>query len=156
MAFAMNIPCLCINTLDAMAHCLADHGDFLCPMIDARKKEIYWKIYQKIDGILQPRSDVQLGGIQEIFQLCVPGTVFCGSGAVTYEDLLLKNYGDGLRIAPIRTLFPLGFQIAELGLLGFEQGLVPDPMSLSPLYIRKPEAEISREKRTQEPRGEKP
>jgi tRNA threonylcarbamoyladenosine biosynthesis protein TsaB len=146
MALALNIPCVGINTLDAMAHCISGQGDILCPMIDARKQQIYWRIYEMKDGQPVQGSSVNLCAVEEIFSQCDAGTIFCGTGALVYEDQIRLNYGENARIVPIKNLFSLGSKIAELGQISYEQGIVTDPSRLVPIYVRKPDAEINWEK----------
>ncbi len=46
--YALNIPLIAIPTLEAMAHGIrneAEENDLLCPMIDARRMEVYTAVY---------------------------------------------------------------------------------------------------------------
>ena len=50
LAFALNIPLLAINSLHLLAMGLrnnVDHEGFICPMIDARRMEVYTALYNK-------------------------------------------------------------------------------------------------------------
>lgn len=46
-SFALNIPLITVNTLEMMAHAVTEAGDLICPMIDARRMEIFTALYDK-------------------------------------------------------------------------------------------------------------
>ena len=52
LAFAIQKPVLGISTLEAMAHNLPFVSGYLCPMLDARKEEVYTALYQWVEGKL--------------------------------------------------------------------------------------------------------
>lgn len=53
ICFAKNIPLICINTLEWMAHCSMDKGSALiCSMIDARRDEVFTAIYSDEGKVL--------------------------------------------------------------------------------------------------------
>ena len=46
-SFALNIPLITVNTLEMMANAVTEAGDLICPMIDARRMEIFTALYDK-------------------------------------------------------------------------------------------------------------
>lgn len=46
-SYALNIPLITVNTLEMMAHSVMDKADFICPMIDARRMEVFTALYDK-------------------------------------------------------------------------------------------------------------
>ena len=48
LCFALDIPLIAINTLDVMAHASkSEEADFYCPVIDARRMEVFTAVYNK-------------------------------------------------------------------------------------------------------------
>lgn len=48
LCFALNIPLITINTLEMMAHAVKDDkADYICPLIDARRMEVFMAVYNK-------------------------------------------------------------------------------------------------------------
>ncbi|MGJ7031342.1 tRNA (adenosine(37)-N6)-threonylcarbamoyltransferase complex dimerization subunit type 1 TsaB [Niabella hirudinis] len=48
LCFALNKPLICLNTLQVMANSVkAEATDLICPVIDARRMEIYTAVYKK-------------------------------------------------------------------------------------------------------------
>ena len=59
LCYGLNIPLIGVNTLLAMAHQFADKSftvDYLCPMIDARRMEVYCMM---LDGELEVLETTQ-------------------------------------------------------------------------------------------------
>lgn len=56
LCFALNIPLIVINTLEMMAYAVKnDEADFICPLIDARRMEVFMAVYsKKMDEIVKP------------------------------------------------------------------------------------------------------
>jgi len=48
MCFALNIPLIGLNTLEVMGHAVKNEAaDFYCPLIDARRMEVFTAVYNK-------------------------------------------------------------------------------------------------------------
>ncbi|HKO79379.1 MAG TPA: tRNA (adenosine(37)-N6)-threonylcarbamoyltransferase complex dimerization subunit type 1 TsaB, partial [Chitinophagaceae bacterium] len=56
LCFALNIPLIAINTLEMMAYAVEkDEADFVCPLIDARRMEVFMAVYdKKMEEIVKP------------------------------------------------------------------------------------------------------
>lgn len=53
LCFALNIPLIGINTLDVMADAVKkEDADFYCPVIDARRMEVFMAVYNKDMGTI--------------------------------------------------------------------------------------------------------
>ena len=56
-AFSFDKPVISISTLKAMAYAHKHKNDFLCPVIDSRKGEVYLAIYDSsMKVVLEPQS----------------------------------------------------------------------------------------------------
>lgn len=56
LCFALGIPLIAINTLQMMAHPLQkEETDFICPLIDARRMEVFMAVYnKKMQEVVKP------------------------------------------------------------------------------------------------------
>lgn len=56
LCFALHIPLITINTLEMMAHAIKENeGDIVCPLIDARRMEVFMAAYNKsMQEIIKP------------------------------------------------------------------------------------------------------
>jgi tRNA threonylcarbamoyladenosine biosynthesis protein TsaB len=143
LALTTKKPIAAIPTLDALAFNIPFSRYNVCPMLDARKKEVYTALYSftdegelsklKEDSVIKP--ELFLSEIKE-------PTVFLGEGANIYRELIKKSLGTLAHFAPLAKQLPSAANVAELGFKDILSGKVLDPASLVPKYIRKSEAEI--------------
>lgn len=95
LCYALDIPLIAINTLEAMANGFkASHpGDsaFFCPMIDARRMEVYTAVYNhQLEEILPVAARIidaeSFAGLLENQEI-----IFFGDGAMKCSDVLAGN-----------------------------------------------------------------
>jgi len=91
LCFALNIPLIVLNTLEVMALSLIeivkDKNGFYCPMIDARRMEIFCAVYNHELKEVIPPSAVVLS--ENTFQdlIAVQPVYFSGSGVPKFKKL---------------------------------------------------------------------
>ncbi|MEJ7767231.1 MAG: tRNA (adenosine(37)-N6)-threonylcarbamoyltransferase complex dimerization subunit type 1 TsaB [Chitinophagaceae bacterium] len=89
LCYALNIPLIGINTLEAMASAaLNEETDYICPMIDARRMEVFTAIYDKnLVPLLDPCAMIL--NEQSFFDLLqTKKIVFYGSGKNKLEAII--------------------------------------------------------------------
>jgi len=151
-SYATNKPIVSVSTLDAFARTLPFCSHFICPMLDARKNEIYTGLYKwegkscrKIipETAVNPRKflkDIkELYALKQIKEL----TVFMGNGAKIHKDIITDTLKTNAFFAPASRMSPAAASVAEIAIEKLKDGIFTDPVSLTPFYIRKSEAEIN-------------
>lgn len=152
LAWATGKPVRTVSTLKAMAvgvgvDAEADGGPAICPVLDARRGEVYGAIYRYVDGLLvEELSDRAIDPAEfagKVRSVAAGGVVFTGSGFPVYEDVLLSGVGDAgeVKIAPEELWQASGASVARLAL---KEGTEVTAGELKPLYMRKSEAELKR------------
>lgn len=141
-AFATGRPVVAVPTLDAFAWNLPFSTYPVCPMLDARKKEVYTALY-KWDGKDFEKIIPELSVRPDDFIRDIKGPViFIGEGARIYRETILSIMGGDALFAPPDRDVPSASSVAHLGIKKAIRGEFSDPVSLTPFYIRKSEAEI--------------
>ncbi len=147
LALATGKPVAAVPTLRALAWNLPNAAYPVCPMLDARKNEVYAALF-KYDGMnllqISPEAVLSLTGL---CQYITGKTVITGEAAHIYREELEKLFGDQAVFAPRSAVLPSAAAVAEIGLVMISSGMSADPDSLAPMYIRRPEAEVAWEKR---------
>jgi tRNA threonylcarbamoyladenosine biosynthesis protein TsaB len=142
LSYATNKPIVPVPTFDAFARTLPFCSHFICPMLDARKNEIYTGLYKWEDNILKkviPETAVRPSDfLKEIKEL----TVFMGDGVKIYKKLITDTLKSNAIFAPASKMSPSASIVAEIVIEKLKEGIFTDPVSLTPFYIRKSEAEI--------------
>ena len=73
LSYACGLPLIPVSSLDALVYdfCFLSHkhklknGDFVIAALDARMNEVYWAIYQLIDGSLKPLNQPSKSSVDE-------------------------------------------------------------------------------------------
>ncbi len=150
LAFATGKPLVGVPTLDAWAWTLPFAVYPVCPILDAKKGEVYAALYRtgagRPDRIWEYRALTPEGLAAELSEGGHRPVVFLGDGVVPYAPILSRLLGADARVAPPSHRVPSAVTVAQLALLALARGEVVDPFSLVPLYIRRSEAELGRER----------
>lgn len=145
LAFTTNKPITAIPTLDALACNIPFSQYMVCPMLDARKKEVYTALFRFTDnGVVSKLIDDCVISPESFLKEIKEPTVFLGEGANIYRELIKERLGYFAHFAPLSKQLPSAANVAELGLKALISGKVEDPAILIPRYIRKSEAEIKK------------
>lgn len=141
LAFSTGLNVVAVSTLRAFAYSLLPCEYIMCPLIDARKKEIYCAAYQwKGDDLIEVVSE-RVCSIEEFLKDIKGRAIFVGSGTVLYRKRIIQISKDALFVQPPHN-FILPSALAIYGLKEAEKGNFADPVRLIPRYIRKSEAEL--------------
>jgi tRNA threonylcarbamoyladenosine biosynthesis protein TsaB len=143
LAFATQKPVAGVSTLDVLASQISPTLYLICPIIDARKREVYTAFYRYAEGtVLTRQSEYEAIGPEDLIKRIEEPTIFIGDGVKTYGDGL-RNVLASLAIFPPAPLHvPHGSTVAKLGLELLRNGESLDLASFKPLYVRPSEAEV--------------
>jgi tRNA threonylcarbamoyladenosine biosynthesis protein TsaB len=147
LAEAAARPIVGISALQALAEQAAAATPLVCPLIDARRGEVYFSIYRMIDGVLVERhlEDV-LRPDQALHSIDAPCTLV-GNGAVLYRSMIRDNLGDGACFAHPMAHHIRASTVARLAWKRLENGDSDEVMHFVPAYVRKSDAQIGRRSR---------
>jgi tRNA threonylcarbamoyladenosine biosynthesis protein TsaB len=137
LALALSIPVAAVPTLDAMAAMLPFAALPVCPVLDARKREVYASLY-RWDGLGMRREWEYLAvAPDELSRRLDEPVIVVGDGA----DAISSPYAR--RVVPPRR----GPAPAVVGALGHARLAMGDTVpiaELAPIYLRPSEAELKR------------
>ena len=146
LAWASDKKCVGVSTLEAMAWHGVSAGGLICPVMDARRSQVYNALFET-DGDGRPVrltedravSLAELTGELKDYE-CAP--LLVGDGAkLTYD--YLTNEGIACRMAPANLLYQSAWGVG-MAALGKEAGGADD---LLPVYLRLSQAERERQER---------
>ena len=143
LALATGKPVAGFSSLAMLAQNLPWAEFPVCPMFDARKKEIYTALYRCREVPEPVISDCVLP--PELFLDRLDGSIiFVGDGAIRYREIIESRFGDRAYFAPASATQPRAAAGAVLAEAVFSRGRAVLPAALAPLYIRPSEAELAR------------
>jgi len=144
LALATGKPVVGVSTLEVLAMNVVPYPNLICPMLDARKNQVYAGLYRIGKGSLPEvvRAERLVDVNTLLADLGDEEVVFLGDGAVRYEKLIGERFPgrcthDDSRLHNLRA--------SAVGLIGLERyrnGDHLDPLTFTPRYLRLSEAEI--------------
>ncbi|HHT9117984.1 MAG TPA: tRNA (adenosine(37)-N6)-threonylcarbamoyltransferase complex dimerization subunit type 1 TsaB [Candidatus Hypogeohydataceae bacterium YC38] len=152
LAYALKRPLVPVPTMDVLAENVPPGDVAICPILDARRNQVYACIYKpggRAPGYKVGASSLALGLWHKVSDYLVitpkelvgilpsPVLVF-GDGAFLYRDIFLQ---EGIIFGSEEMGIPAARVVARLGAEAFRRGTSCDPVQLQPLYLRKSEAE---------------
>ena len=135
LCFALNIPLLAISTLKAMAFGVAKsltEEVLLCPMIDARRMEVYSLLATKELSIIHPTAAKVIDKDSYSDQLSNQKILFFGNGAAKCEPTLGEN--PNAIFSTIQSISAVA--VGELAWIKFEQNEFEDLAYFEPEYLK--------------------
>ncbi len=139
--YATGKPIVAVPTLDAFAMAIHFSPYQRCPMLDARKNEVYTALYRDEDGLCKKIMPETVIKPADLLKDIKEPTIFMGEGAKIYKNIIRDTLGSNAIFAPPSRMVPAASTVAEAAVDRLKQGLTANPVSLTPFYIRKSEAE---------------
>ena len=145
LALATGKPVVGVSTLETLAMNAIPSSQLICPMLDARKGQIYTGIYRTGPDVrLQAAGPERLADAGRFLrELEHQEVIFLGEGAIRNEQLI-REAGEGWTILGGSSRQRL--MASAVGLIGREQyrcGDVVDTLTFAPRYLRLSEAETN-------------
>jgi len=150
MAQVLQIPVVGVSTLEALAWNINGAEGLICPVLDARKQEVYTCLYASREGRPVPVTEPQALSLPELISLLESvdeAITLLGDGVPVYGAELCRALAGKVRCAGRINLFSRAAGVAELGRHMIAEGLAGDLFNLQPVYIRRPEAEVAWERK---------
>jgi len=148
LAFSLGKPVVGVSSLDALAWQCAQSDYLICPILDARKKEVYACRYRLKNNVLKKAGAEKVASPAEAVRGIREPSIFVGNAVQLYRENISDELGELAHFAAWGQHTIRASSIAWLSMTGFYRQQTDDVAMLIPQYIRKPDAEVkSRRKR---------
>ncbi len=147
IAGALEVPLIAVPTLDALAYGLCGSADIICPIMDARREQVYNGIYRCRDDLQIVKQSRALALDELISDLdgFDERVVFLGDAIDVYKDDIKQKMKGDYVFAPYHLRMPSAAAVASLGKIYLDRGQICTAENFSLTYIRKSQAERQRE-----------
>lgn len=152
-----NIPIVGVSSLEGLAYNVKELAlstdSFVVSLIDAKNNNVYCGIYNLSKNnceqicIFAKDIDTTINNIKEILQKYNKNAILLGDGAIVYHDLL-TSIPDST-FAPNEENIQKGISFAKAGLIKYRNGIYGDSNTISPLYLKKSQAERALQEKIQ-------
>ena len=161
LGFALGKPLVSVPTVDAMAYSVYGCEDVICPIMDARRSQVYTGIYTFVPETAAEDSHemryrfkvvrVQMAvSVEELIRrLNVYGkrVVFLGDGVPVYRDMLAEGLKVPYFFAPSYMNRQRAAAVGALGIRYYQEGRYETAAEHKPEYLRMSQAERERTQR---------
>lgn len=144
LAFALGKPLIGVSSLEVLAHQAPEGYPAVCPMIDARRKEVYWSLFHRTDHGLQRVCEERAGAAADAAGRVAGRCLFIGNGALLYAKELKARCPDAEVAGATELNMPRPSVVARLAAMQMAKGTIEDVHGFRPVYLRRSDAEINR------------
>ena len=152
LAYALNVPVVSVPTVDALSMNLWGTDKLVCPIMDARRNQVYTGLYDFIGDRHHVVMEQTAMGIEELIDMINQkkwSVVFLGDGVPVYKDVIEEK----LKVSHLYAPANMNRQrAASLGVLAFEyikKGIVETADEHKPEYLRLSQAEREKAEKEQ-------
>jgi tRNA threonylcarbamoyladenosine biosynthesis protein TsaB len=130
ICFALSIPLITVNTLEWMTAACKEDADLFCPMIDARRMEVFTAMYNSEKIEVAPPTAMILEPDSFTTDLQSKKVLFFGNGAEKFS--VLTNHPN----ARFLTVFAGTKELAEIAWNLYQERTFADLAYAEPLYVK--------------------
>ena len=144
LGLALNKPLISVATVDALAYNFYGTDRLICPMMDARRQQVYTGLYTFENGdfkIVLPQRACGVSEITEEINQAGKPVIFLGDGVPVYEEMLKDLVKVPYTKAPAHLAYQRAGALASLAALYFEAGKTETAKAHRPDYLRVSQAE---------------
>ena len=157
LGLSLKKPLVAIPTVEGLAYNLYDTQGIICPIMDARRKQVYTGIYRFEDHRLRVLEDQMAVPMEELIsklnKLGQPVT-FLGDGVSVFREMIRQELAVPFAFAPAHINKQRAAAIAALGMEYYREGKTQTAMEHVPDYLRVSQAERERAEKLKIENGE--
>ena len=145
-AWGRQIPCYGVSTLEAMALNLGVHDGYVCPVMDARRAQVYNAIFCANSGKYEricPDRAIALEDLGKELKNLEKPIFLVGDGSILCYNTLMETV-PGLVLPPEHAMHQRAAGVALAARQAIARGDRGDAASLAPNYLRLSQAERER------------
>lgn len=150
LGLALNKPLIHIPTVEAMAYNLCFATDYIVPIMDARRNQVYTGIYKGMDGNIEEVEEQCITVIEELLEKVkkLQGkAIFLGDGVPVFREKIIAELGTQAAFAPAHMNRQRAGAVAELAKIYYRQGKLETAAEHAPDYLRLSQAERERKEK---------
>ncbi len=147
---ALDIPLIAVPTLEALAYNLAGADAYICPIMDARRSQAYYGIYDVSGGVPQTVVIQDVAPIETVIDKAnATGheTIFIGDGVPVFAEKLKEQVTVPYRIGADSVRYQRASSVVVLGKKYAGSDKQTSATDFVPVYLRLSQAERERKER---------
>lgn len=150
LGLALKKPLIHIPTVEAMAYQCYSSNYMICPIMDARRNQVYTGLYE-FDGqnfrIIKDQTALDIKELMAEINGTGKHTLFLGDGVPVYKDQIIDLADHPYSFAPPFMNRQRAAAVASLGAVYYKEGKIETAADHEPDYLRKSQAEREMEEK---------
>jgi len=150
LGLALDKPIVPVPTLEGLAYNLSGTDRLICPMMDARRNQVYTGLYEFLrDELLVIRDQTACAVSDIINEINSLGkkVIFVGDGVKVYRKVIEEEVRVDYEFAPVHLNLQRAGSIAALGIYYYRKSKYEKAAEHAPVYLRPSQAERERAER---------
>lgn len=170
LGLALDKPLVAVPTVEALAYNLYDVKGLVCPIMDARRSQVYTGIYRFKKHALTVVEDQMAVPVTELLERLnelgekksgekesrekescekepVDSVTFLGDGVPVFRDVIARTLKIPYSFAPAHVNKQRAAAVASLGMVYYKEGRIENARDHNPEYLRVSQAERERAER---------
>ena len=147
LGLALNIPIVEVSTTAGMAYNFCYSDRLICPIMDARRSQVYTGLYEFTDGELKTLLTDTAEPIESTIERvngCGRPVIFMGDGVAVFKETIEKECKVSFSFAPAHLCMQRASSIAVYGMSLYKEGKIVSAKDHAPEYLRLSQAERER------------
>ncbi len=152
LAFADDLPCIEVSTLESLAYNVQFAKGIICPVMDARCSQVYNALFKcdvvKPERLCEDRA-LSIAELSEELKGYDERIILVGDGAELCYNAM-KELLPNIELAPMTVRFQRASSTALIALEKFNNNEVLSAAEIMPMYLRLPQAQRELKKKMEE------
>lgn len=147
LGLALKKPLIPVPTVDALAYNLYDTNGLICPIMDARRNQVYTGIYRYENHklvVVEAQMAVSITELLEKLNAYGEMVTFLGDGVPVFGKTIEENLHTAFAFAPAHVNKQRAAAVGALGMIYYAEGKFETAMEHAPDYLRVSQAERER------------
>ena len=144
---ALNIPLVAVPSLEGLAYNLAGADALVCPIMDARRNQAYYGIYDvsgELPVVVTEQDAAPIDTVLRKARETGREIIFVGDGVPVFANRIAEEEGLAYRLGADNVRYQKASSVAALGRKLMEQGKGMPAERFVPIYLRLSQAERER------------
>lgn len=150
LALVLDVPIIPVPTVDGLAYNLYQSDGIVCPLMDARRNQVYTGLYKWVDNEFKVLLEQRPLAIEEIaneINKIGEEVIFLGDGVKVFEEQIKEVVEVDYYFAPAHLSRQRAGAIGALGIEYYKKGILADADEFVPTYLRMSQAERELERK---------
>lgn len=153
LGLALKKPLIAVPTMDGLAYNLYGTDKLICPMMDARRNQVYTGLYEYRENELLtvlPQTAIAVEEMLDNINNLGREVIFLGDGADAYKDIILEKTKVSFSFAPVHLNRQRAGAIGALAISYYNKNMLETAAEHEPVYLRQSQAERERAEKNRE------